>query len=95
MSEKKKVEGSRFLRESKPALKHLLGILLSKYGYASILAVDMHRYLQLIRRLRYTQLRHRASISAILECCATEASLSRCIMKVSMRSIHLISLREM
>lgn len=40
MSEKKKVEGSRFLRESKPALKHLLGILLRKYGYASILAVD-------------------------------------------------------
>lgn len=40
MSEKKKVEGSRFLRESKPALKHLLGILLRKYEYASILAVD-------------------------------------------------------
>ena len=40
MSEKKKVEGSRFLRESKPALKHLLGILLREYGYASILAVD-------------------------------------------------------
>ena len=40
MSEKKKVEGSRFLRESKPALKHLHGILLWKYGYASKLAVD-------------------------------------------------------
>lgn len=34
------VEGSRFLREAKPALKKLLGILLGKYEYASILAVD-------------------------------------------------------
>ena len=40
MAEKKKVEGSRFLREAKPALKQLLGILLGKYEYASILAVD-------------------------------------------------------
>ncbi len=40
MAEKKKVEGSRFLRKAKPALKQLLGILLEKYEYASILAVD-------------------------------------------------------
>lgn len=40
MADKKKVEGSRFLHESKPALKKLLGILLGKYEYASILAVD-------------------------------------------------------
>ena len=83
MSEKKKVEGSRFLREAKPALKQLLGILLGKYEYASILAVDSEAKI------------YSVAASGILECCATEASLSRCIMKVSMRSIHLISLREM
>lgn len=40
MSDKKKVEGSSFLHESKPALKKLLEILLERYEYASVLAVD-------------------------------------------------------
>ena len=40
MAEKKKVEGSAFLKAVKPSLKELLGILLDRYEYASILAVD-------------------------------------------------------
>lgn len=40
MAEKKTVEGSAFLKAVKPSLKELLGILLDRYEYASILAVD-------------------------------------------------------
>lgn len=40
MGDKKNVEGSRFLKLTKPVLKELLGVLLEKYEYASILAVD-------------------------------------------------------
>lgn len=40
MAKKRTVEGSKFLRTVKPVLKELLGILLDRYEYASILAVD-------------------------------------------------------
>ena len=40
MGDRKNVEESRFLKLAKPALKELLNILLEKYEYASVLAVD-------------------------------------------------------
>lgn len=40
MADKRTVESSTFLGKAKPELKKLLGILLKKYEYASILAVD-------------------------------------------------------